>query len=56
METINPSNRVMTSKGEFLYTVQYFSGNPYGDVILAGGSGIGAFEMISVKEKKVCIH
>lgn len=54
IETINPRNRPSTLNGEFLYVVQYFDGDPYGDLILVGGSGIGAVEMISLREKKVC--
>ncbi|XP_015175200.1 PREDICTED: WD repeat-containing protein 38-like [Polistes dominula] len=53
IETIKPRNRPTTLEGEFLYTVQYFDGDPYGDHILAGGSGTGAVEVISIKEQKV---
>ncbi|KAI4486554.1 hypothetical protein M0804_005924 [Polistes exclamans] len=53
IKTIKPRNRPTTLEGEFLYTVQYFDGDPYGDHILAGGSGTGAVEIISIKEQKV---
>ncbi|XP_012270863.1 uncharacterized protein LOC105694596 [Orussus abietinus] len=53
IETINPENRPTTLDGEFLYTVQYFDGDPYGETVLAGGSGTGAVEVISLKEKRV---
>ncbi|KMR04642.1 wd repeat-containing protein [Lasius niger] len=53
IETINPQNRSSTLNGEFLYAVQYLDGDPYGDLILTGGSGTGALEVISLKEKKV---
>ncbi|KAL2718894.1 WD repeat-containing protein 5 [Vespula squamosa] len=53
IETIKPRNRPTTLEGEFLYTVQYFDGDPYGDHILTGGSGIGAVEVINIKEQKV---
>ncbi|KAL6432258.1 hypothetical protein ACFW04_006723 [Cataglyphis niger] len=53
IETINPQNRLSTLNGEFLYAVHYFDGDPYGDLILTGGSGTGALEMISLREKKV---
>lgn len=54
IETINPRNRPATLNGEFLYVVQYFDGDPYGELVLAGGSVIGAVEMINLKEKEVC--
>ncbi|GAB1862882.1 WD repeat-containing protein 5-like protein [Camponotus japonicus] len=53
IETINPQNRLSTLNGEFLYAVQYLDGDPYGDLILTGGSGTGALEVISLREKKV---
>ncbi|XP_046830935.1 WD repeat-containing protein 38-like isoform X2 [Vespa crabro] len=53
IETIKPRNRPTTLEGEFLYTVQYFDGDPYGDHILASGSGTGAVEVINIKEQKV---
>ncbi|KAG5311675.1 WDR38 protein, partial [Acromyrmex insinuator] len=53
IETINPCNRLSTLNGEFLYAVQYFDGDPYGDLVLVGGSGINGVEMISLSEKKV---
>ncbi|XP_011687327.1 PREDICTED: WD repeat-containing protein 38-like isoform X2 [Wasmannia auropunctata] len=53
IETINPYNRPSTLTGEFLYTVQYFNGDPHGDLVLVGGSGTGAVEVISLREKKV---
>lgn len=55
IETINPQNRLSTLNGEFLYAVQYLDGDPYGDLILTGGSGTGALEVISLREKKVCV-
>lgn len=54
IDTINPQNRSSTLNGEFLYAVRYFDENPYGELVLAGGSGIGAVEIISLREKKVC--
>ncbi|XP_024943479.1 suppressor of mec-8 and unc-52 protein homolog 1 isoform X2 [Cephus cinctus] len=56
IETINPQNRPTTLDGEFLYAVQYFDGDPYGETVLAGGSGTGAVEVISLKEKKWLSH
>ncbi|XP_070164119.1 uncharacterized protein [Polyergus mexicanus] len=53
IETINPQNRLSTLNGEFLYAVQYFDGDPHGNLILTGGSGTGALEVISLREKKV---
>ncbi|XP_043277739.1 uncharacterized protein [Venturia canescens] len=53
IETIVPGNRPTTLDGEFLYAVQYFDGDPYGDHVIAGGSGTGEVEIISLKEKKV---
>ncbi|XP_025987515.2 WD repeat-containing protein 5 homolog [Solenopsis invicta] len=53
IDTINPYNRPSTLNGEFLYAVQYFNGDPHGDLVLAGGSGIGGVEIISLREKKV---
>ncbi|XP_011878123.1 PREDICTED: uncharacterized protein LOC105567672 [Vollenhovia emeryi] len=53
IETINPYNRPSTLNGEFLYVVQYLNEDPYGDLILAGGSGTGLVEVISLREKKV---
>ncbi|XP_036141673.1 pre-mRNA-splicing factor PRP46 [Monomorium pharaonis] len=53
IDTINPYNRLSTLNGEFLYAVQYFNGNSHGDLVLAGGSGTGVVEVISLKEKKV---
>ncbi|XP_047361826.1 protein will die slowly-like [Vespa velutina] len=53
IETIKPRNRPTTLEGEFLYIVQYFDGDPYGDHILASGSGTGAVEVINIKEQKV---
>nr|KAF7413182.1 hypothetical protein H0235_013033 [Vespula pensylvanica] len=53
IETIKPRNRPTTLEGEFLYTVQYFDGDPYNEHILAGGSGTGAVEVINIKEQKV---
>lgn len=54
IETINPYNRASTLNGEFLYTVRYFDGDSYSDLVLAGGSGTGVVEVISLREKKVC--
>lgn len=56
IETIKPRNRPTTLEGEFLYTVQYFDGDPYGEHILAGGSGTGAVEVINIKEQKVSYY
>ena len=53
IETIMPENRPTTLNGEFLYVVQYFDGDPYGDLVVVGGSGTGAVEVISLKEKRV---
>ena len=53
IETIIPENRPTTLDGEFLYAVQYFDGDPYGEHVIAGGSGTGALEVINLKEKKV---
>ncbi|KAG7206626.1 hypothetical protein KM043_000305 [Ampulex compressa] len=53
IETINPENRPTALDGEFLYVVQYFDGDPYGEHVLAGGSGTSAVEVISLKEKKI---
>ncbi|XP_066600648.1 uncharacterized protein [Prorops nasuta] len=53
IETIHPKNRPTTLEGEFLYAVQYFDGDPYGEHVVVGGSGTGALEVISLKEKKV---
>lgn len=56
IETIVPENRPTTLDGEFLYAVQYFDGDPYGDHVLIGGSGTGAMEVINLKDKKVYYH
>ncbi|XP_069703951.1 WD repeat-containing protein 5 homolog [Periplaneta americana] len=53
IETVKPSNRPTTLDGEFLYAVQYFDGDPYGEMVCAGGSGTGAVEVISLKENRV---
>ncbi|XP_048505955.1 guanine nucleotide-binding protein subunit beta-like isoform X2 [Athalia rosae] len=53
IETINPQNRPTTLDGEFLYTVQFFDGDPYGETVLCGGSGTNAVEVVSLKDKKV---
>ena len=41
--------------GEFLYTLQYFDGDPYGETVCVGGSGTNSMEFISLKEKTVSI-
>nr|XP_046469677.1 guanine nucleotide-binding protein subunit beta-like [Neodiprion pinetum] len=53
IETVSPQNRPTTLDGEFLYTVQFFDGDPYGDTVLCGGSGTSAVEVISLRDKKV---
>lgn len=53
IETIVPENRPTSLDGEFIYSVQYFDGDPYGEHVLAGGSGTGALEVINIKDKKV---
>ncbi|CAG5099982.1 Similar to wdr5: WD repeat-containing protein 5 homolog (Dictyostelium discoideum) [Cotesia congregata] len=53
IETIVPENRPTSLDGEFIYAVQYFDGDPYGEHVLAGGSGTGALEVINIKDKKV---
>lgn len=52
IETIEPENRPTSLDGEFLYAVQYFDGDPYGDHVLAAGSGTGNVEVINIKNKK----
>ncbi|XP_057336002.1 uncharacterized protein LOC130674627 [Microplitis mediator] len=56
IDTIVPENRPTSLDGEFLYAVQYFDGDPYGEHVLAGGSGTGALEVINIKDKKVVGH
>lgn len=53
IDTIIPKNRPHPVDGEFLYTVQFFDGDPNNNQVLCGGSGIGAFEMINIKNKMV---
>ncbi|XP_049959469.1 uncharacterized protein LOC126475532 [Schistocerca serialis cubense] len=53
LETVVPVNRPPALNGEFLYAAQFFSGDPYGDTLLCGGSGLPAVEIVSVKQRKV---
>ncbi|XP_058793004.1 WD repeat-containing protein 38-like [Phymastichus coffea] len=53
IETVNPINRETTLDGEYLYVAQYFDGDPYGEHVVVGGSGIGFVEVINLKEKNV---
>ncbi|KAK0178423.1 hypothetical protein PV328_002372 [Microctonus aethiopoides] len=53
IDSILPKNRPTSLDGEFLYAVQYFDGDCYGDHVLTGGSGTSAVEVINLKEKKV---
>ncbi|XP_015117529.1 uncharacterized protein LOC107041459, partial [Diachasma alloeum] len=53
IETINPQNRPTTLDGEFLYVVQYFGEDSRGDLVVAGGAGTGAVEVIDLNEKRV---
>ncbi|KAF7998170.1 hypothetical protein HCN44_009568 [Aphidius gifuensis] len=53
IDTIEPENRPTTLEGEFFYAAQYFDGDPYGEHIIAGGSGTGAVEVINITTKRV---
>lgn len=49
IETITPNN--CPTGSEFLYSAQFFNGDPLGEIVLTGGSGNGLFEVINTKEK-----
>ncbi|XP_063982240.1 uncharacterized protein LOC135165155 [Diachasmimorpha longicaudata] len=53
MDTIIPRNRPTTLDGEFLYVAQYFNGEARGDLVVTGGVGTGAVEVIDLTEKRV---
>ncbi|XP_046383352.1 uncharacterized protein LOC124153961 isoform X2 [Ischnura elegans] len=50
---VSPTNRKAKLDGEFLYAAQFFKGDPSFDLILAGGSGTGAVEVISRSLNKI---
>lgn len=56
IETFKLENRPTTLDGEFLYNVQYFDGDPYGDHVVAGGSGLHVLEVINLRKRQVYAH
>ncbi|XP_071441677.1 uncharacterized protein [Hetaerina americana] len=53
LDHVSPENRQPKLDGEFMYAVHFFNGDPSLDLILAGGSGTGAMEIISRKQNKI---
>ncbi|KAL1140680.1 hypothetical protein AAG570_000610 [Ranatra chinensis] len=61
IKTILPDNRALGFLGEFLYVAKFMRGfNEYnniegieGDLVMAGGSGLGGLEVLSIKENAV---
>ena len=53
LENIQTENREENNSGEYLYAVQFFDGDLYGEHAIVGGSGIANVEVINIKDKHV---
>ncbi|KAG8292676.1 hypothetical protein J6590_034869 [Homalodisca vitripennis] len=50
---IVPSNKSVYLYGEYPYTAQFYRGDPTGDMILCGGSGLGGLQVISIRRETI---
>uniref|UniRef100_A0A1B6MP67 Uncharacterized protein n=1 Tax=Graphocephala atropunctata TaxID=36148 RepID=A0A1B6MP67_9HEMI len=50
---IVPTNKRVYLYGEFPYTAQFYRGDPSGDMVLYGGTGLGGLQVISILEESI---
>lgn len=50
---LSPSNKRVYLYGEFPYAAQFYRGDTTGDLVLAGGAGLGGLQVISVSQSSV---
>uniref|UniRef100_A0A1B6G4E3 Anaphase-promoting complex subunit 4 WD40 domain-containing protein n=1 Tax=Cuerna arida TaxID=1464854 RepID=A0A1B6G4E3_9HEMI len=50
---IVPTNKGVYLYGEYPYAAQFYRGDPTGDIILCGGSGLGGLQVISIRKESI---